>query len=198
MAGIVEYLKLKDAIYDVDDVIYLLNPNDFSRYNSIYEGADNGMYRSYRRPTVMSLWFVRKAVYRAVKRGPSSVRWYKWFFAGNEEIGYGHLRELAAYAEANGARFSVVLMPAGIAYGDDGYALADMYGRIGAFLRAEGILHVDPTGEFGANKERYFDHTDHFYPAGNERMAQIMGNLIRNLDGKNGASARRGTPAPGS
>jgi hypothetical protein len=94
---LVEFLRIKDAVYDVDAVIYLLNPNDFARRDSVYEGADDGLYRMYRTPWLKSPWFLRKAIYRFHKaghltlrfppRGQASVGWYAWLFGGNEQIG---------------------------------------------------------------------------------------------------------------
>ena len=92
---LVEYLKIKDKIYDVDHVIYILNPNDFARRNSIYEGADAGLYRMYHQPLVKSPWFIRKAIYRMNKYSglddyhklKASVRWYQWLFKGNKDAG---------------------------------------------------------------------------------------------------------------
>ena len=48
-----EWLKTACGRYHPTDVIYLLNLNDFSRRDSIYDGADNGLYRTYRRPLFM-------------------------------------------------------------------------------------------------------------------------------------------------
>jgi len=45
-----EYLRVKNEIYGVDHVIYLLNLNDFSWRDTIYEGADAGLYRMYHLP----------------------------------------------------------------------------------------------------------------------------------------------------
>ena len=59
-----ELLRVRDAIYCVDRVVYLLNSNDFAWRETLYEGADSGLYRMYNRPGWMIPWFVRKAVYR--------------------------------------------------------------------------------------------------------------------------------------
>ena len=45
------WLPLKDRIYQLDRCIYILNPNDFARRGSIYEGGDNGSYGCTARPT---------------------------------------------------------------------------------------------------------------------------------------------------
>ncbi len=173
------YLKRKNAIYQVDHVLYLLNPNDFARRDSVYEGADNGLYRAFVRPAWQTPWFLRKAVYRVVKRAP--VRWYRWLFAGNESRGQDDIRSMAAFCAEQGAGFSVVLMPSGAAYGPDGYALAEIYQRLVSFLRHEGIPSLAPVQEFASDPKRYFDETDHFYDVGNERMAEVLDGFLSGL-----------------
>jgi lysophospholipase L1-like esterase len=178
LAELVAFLRAKDAIYDLDAVIYLLNPNDFARRESIYEGADNGLYRMYVRPTLMAPWFVRKAIYRYHKQGNSSVGWYEWLFAGSREIGFGQLAALQDYAGAQGIDLRVVLLPAGVAYRNGEYLLSRMHGEIGAFLASRGIPYRDAAEEFGREHERYFDATDHLVDAGNVLMADLMAQLL--------------------
>jgi lysophospholipase L1-like esterase len=176
-----EFLRQENAIYRVDQVLYLLNPNDFARRDSVYEGADNGLYRMFVRPTWQTPWFLRKAVYRLVKDAPASVRWYSWLFAANEARARMDIQHMAAHCAERGAAFSVVLMPSGAAYGREGYALAEMYGRLVSFLRSEGIPVIAPIEEFAADPGRYFDETDHLHDIGNERMAEIMANFLAGL-----------------
>ena len=83
-----EHLQTKAPSLDLDAVVYLLNLNDFSRRNSIYEGADNGLYRIYERPLFKLPFFVRKAFYRWYKgpfadgmAGPTP-QWYRWLVKG--------------------------------------------------------------------------------------------------------------------
>jgi len=180
---LVEYLKIKDKIYNVDKVIYILNPNDFARRSSIYEGADAGLYRMYHQPLLKSPWFIRKAIYRIKKyRGwddyhnlKASAKWYQWLFKGNKDAGYKHLKEMALYANEKGINFTVVLLPAGVAYDEnDSYGLSDMYESIGAFLKANNISYINPIDNFGSNVEKYFDPTDHLTFKGNVLMAEIL------------------------
>ena len=180
---LVEYLKIKEKIYNVDQVIYILNPNDFARRNSIYEGADAGLYRMYYQPIFKSLWFLRKAIYRINKYNTlddyhklkASVKWYQWLFKGNKDAGYDHIKEMALYANEKGISFTVVLLPAGVAYNRNGsYGLSDMYESIGAFLKVNNINYIDPTDEFGSNVEKYFDPTDHLTFEGNVQMVEIL------------------------
>jgi hypothetical protein len=182
LAELVEYLRLKDALYDVDDVVYLLNPNDFARRESVYEGADNGLYRTYRRPWFMSRFFVRKAIYRWMKGGSQSTRWYRWMFDGNAEWGFDALREMADYARDHGIRLAVVLLPAAVALTPGGYELSDEFARISAFLEQEGIPHLDPTGFFARDPALYFDDTDHLQDAGNVEMARLMRQMLERVD----------------
>ena len=123
-------LQEKNRIYDVDDVVYLLNFNDFARHDSVYEGADNGNFRIYVRPTFMSAFFVRKAVYRMQKGDRfGSERWYRWFYNGNEERGQTLLSDMARYGRDEGFRFGVVLLPSGLSYSEHGYGLRDIHER---------------------------------------------------------------------
>ena len=175
-----EFLRRKNAIYHVDDVVYLLNPNDFARRDSVYEGADNGLYRMFVRPAWQTPWFLRKSVYRLVKGGAVvSPRWYRWLFAGNEARAQADLRDMAATCAEAGAGFSVVLMPSGVSYGPEGYALADMYARLSAFLASAGIPALTLVDAFREEPGRYFDESDHLFDAGNERMAELIAAFVR-------------------
>jgi lysophospholipase L1-like esterase len=172
-------LRDKNRIYDVDDVVYLLNFNDFASHDSIYEGADNGMYRTYVRPRLMSPFFVRKAIYRMKKGGKNgSEGWYHWFYEGNEERGQAILREMARYAKTEGFWFGVVLLPSGLSYSDGRYRLQDLHDRLGAALAEAGIPHLDPVDVFARDPGAYYDPTDHFHGDGNAKMAQLIAEFI--------------------
>jgi lysophospholipase L1-like esterase len=190
---LVRFLERKDAIYRVDDVLYLMNPNDFARRDSIYEGADNGLYRMFVRPGWQSIWFARKAVYRVMKGGPVSLRWYRWMFGGNEANTQADLRAMTSYCAGRGIRFSVVILPSRIAYGPDGYQLDEMNGRVLAFLGEIGVEAAAPIDAFADDPKRYLDDTDHFHDAGNERMAEVMQEF---LSRRSVAATARMTPPP--
>jgi len=49
-------LVIKNKIYDVDEIIYLMNLNDFAKRDTVYEGADASLYRMYRTPLFKSPW----------------------------------------------------------------------------------------------------------------------------------------------
>lgn len=187
---LLEFLKRKDAIYRVDHALYLMNPNDFARRDSAYEGGDNGLYRMFVRPVWQTPWFVRKAIYRFHKSG--LVGWYEWMFAANEARAQADIRAMSAYMAGRGAGFSVVLLPSGAAYAGGGYALAELYERMERFLAAEGIPHLVPIAEFGRDPARFFDETDHLWQAGNERMAELLEGFL----GRTGALASHGPIQP--
>lgn len=193
------FLEAKDAIYHVDEVVYLLNPNDFARRDTRYEGADNGLYRMFVRPRWQTLWFARKAVYRAVKgRAVVSPRWYRWMFAGNEALAQADIRAMAAHCAAAGAPFSVVLLPSGTSYGPGGYALAEMYDRLMAFLAAEGIPALSPVQAFAAEPGRYFDESDHLFEAGNERVSELIAAFVAGRDDGGASDAATRSRSTGS
>ena len=180
LAQLLVLLQEKNRIYDVNDVVYLLNFNDFARHDSIYEGADNGRYRTYVRPTIMSLFFIRKAVYRTMKGQPhGSERWYRWLFEGNEKRGQAILLEMARYARAEGFRFGVALLPSGVSFTADGYGLRDVHKRLTRFFAEQQIPNLDPFEVFGRYRESYFDPTDHFLDAGNQTMASLIAEFLR-------------------
>lgn len=188
VAELAEYFRVKDAIYDVDVAVYLLNLNDFTRRDSRYEGGDTGMYRIYRRPRVVSLWMVRKGIYR-LHRGPD---WYEWLFEANERHAQREIERMREYADAHGIRFAVVVLPAGTAYSEDGYRLRWIHDRIQAFLGGRGIASFDLLTALGPAGHRYFDLTDHLFDDGNARVAQLLTGFLRDLDpalaGQPGAS----------
>ena len=180
---VTEQLRIKGAIYGIRNVVYLLNPNDFAPRDTRYEGADNGLYRMYERPTLMSLWFARKAVYRLMKGDPVSVRWYQWMFDGNEDWGYEQIASMKSYADANDIALSVVLLPSAQAYDDDGsYQLGEMYDRIGRFLEDAGIPHIDASASFADEPSKYLDPTDHFHEEGIRAMASILVESLQEAD----------------
>lgn len=175
---LLQFLQAKNAIYGAQHVVYLLNPNDFSRRDTVYEGADNGLYRMYQPPRWKSLWFLRKAIYRFYKQGLISVGWYRWIFEGNKRPSYEIIGQIARYCRDHQATFAVVLLPAGCAYRDGAYQLAAMYDEIAAELGARGIPCCDPRARFAADPSNYFTVTDHLYPAGNLLITDVISELL--------------------
>ncbi len=169
--------------YEADRIVYVLNLNDFSRRNSVYEGADNGVYRMYAMPVFKSPWFVRKAIYRLKKEGGlSSAGWYRWLYEGNKKEGCEIIRKMASNAKAKDASFSVFILPAGVAYGDGSYDLADVHAEIRSFLEESGIDCIDPTELLMEKHRQYFDGTDHFTVSGCERAAEIIARFLIDLE----------------
>lgn len=188
LAELAELFRRRNEIYDVDEVILLINPNDFARRNSIYEGADNGLYRIHQRPVWMGRWFVRKAIYRYNKAGAISLNWYEWMFEGNEEWGYEQLRSLADYCRERDIHFGVVLLPSAYAFSPDGYALEHLNAPMREFLASIDVAFADPVERFRAGADRFYDDTDHFLDEGNIAMAEVMLKLI---EGPQRRAARR-------
>lgn len=178
VAEVAEYLRVKDAIYDVDVAVYLLNLNDFTRRDSRYEGADDGLYRAYRRPRWVSLWMVRKLIYR-LHRGPG---WFDWLFRGNERYAQDEIERMRSYADASGIRFALVVLPVGSAYSKSSYRLRWIHDRIQAFLQSRGIRFLDLLAALGPEGHRYFDESDHLTENGNALVATLLAGFLRGLD----------------
>jgi hypothetical protein len=175
-------LNDKDAIYHFSDVVYVMNPNDFSWRDCVYEGADNGVYRLYRRPALASPFLIRKAIYRYHKSQQltttnevlDSVPWYQWMFAGNRDRALERVREMKRYADERHINFTMVLLPAGCAYKDGQYQLSAMYDQVDAFLKRSKIPALDPRQEFVGHVSEWVNGTDHLTLEGNRAMANYL------------------------
>ena len=159
-----------------DRVYYVLNLNDFSVRGTVSEGGDNGLYRMYVQPRLKSPFLLRKAIYRFMKGGRmSSVRWYRWLYEGNKTKLLPFIREMAAFARAQGSEFAVVLFPPAVAYADGRFALQDVFDEISGFLRDNQIPVLAPVAEFGSDVWGLQDATDHLTAAGSEVLARAIG-----------------------
>ena len=176
--GIEELRRELERIFSLcrpDRVWYVLNLNDFSVRNTVYEGGDNGLYRMYVPPGLKTPFFVRKAVYRFMKGGRlSSVRWYRWLYEGNRKRLLPVVREMAEYARARGSEFGVVLFPPAAAYEDGRFALQDVFDEIADVLQENDIPVLAPVAEFGAEVRGLQDDTDHLTAAGSEVLARAI------------------------
>lgn len=176
--GLVELRDQAEQMFALcrpDRVYYVLNLNDFSVRNTVYEGGDNGLYRMYVPPALKTPFFLRKAIYRLVKGGRmSSVRWYRWLYDGNRSDLLPVVGEMADLARARGSEFVVVLFPPRVAYENGRFALQDVFGEIGDFLRANRIPVLAPIAEFGQDVRALQDDTDHLTAAGSEVLAQVV------------------------
>jgi SAM-dependent methyltransferase len=166
------WLDRTGRIYRPTDVVYLLNMNDFSRRDSVYEGADNGLYRTFRRPVLMLPLFVNKAIYRLYKGGGLvSVAWYRWLYDGNREWGLHRIDVMNEWARNAGSRFYVAILPAGIALRPDGYGLERERAEIERHLRSAGIRVIELRRYLAPD---CFDDTDHFTVRGADRAAEAV------------------------
>ena len=199
-----ENFRAKDAIYHFDDALYLLNLNDFTRRDSVYEGADNGLYRMYRPPAWRSLYLSRKAFYRLKKHGSlrasteSRDRWYHWLFEGNREFAQTKIQEIVRYARARGIRFAVLILPVGSAFEPDGsYRLAGLVDQIIGMLEDVGVEHVDPSERLSRQPGELIDRTEHLTEAGNGLLAGIVTDwIVRQADSVEDSRVPSSSPEP--
>src|SRR4051812_22917610 len=59
---IARYLEKQSAVLHPTEVLYIMNPNDFSWRNTRFEGADNGMYNLYTQPLLATPTVIRKLI----------------------------------------------------------------------------------------------------------------------------------------
>jgi lysophospholipase L1-like esterase len=181
---IARFLQVKDAVYGVDHVVYILNANDFARRNTVYEGADDGLYRLFVRPRFALPWMTKKLIYRWHKGGglihPAlvSAEWYRWLYAGNREHGFSKIEEMREYCSERRIAFSVILLPAGCAYRNQRYELADMYREIAGWAKDKAIDVLDCSDTWGGLPDSLFDATDHLTRTGNQRMAMTIAQYL--------------------
>ena len=171
-----EWLKKVHRTYQITDAIYLLNLNDFSRRDTMYEGADNGLYRMFHRPRLMLPFFVGKAIYRYYK-GPhlTSIAWYRWLYSGNRDWGFEKIDELKRAAADNHIRLAIAILPAGVAYTKDGYVLANEEAEISAYLKAAGLTQFALTSGMSSND---IEESDHPTPEGLKTMAALVSRFV--------------------
>lgn len=176
---IARYLQVKYPVYKPGKLYYILNLNDFSKRNTIYEGGDNGLYRTYEKPGLKLPFFFRKAVYRHIKEGQmSTVRWYRWMYEGNKNELLPVIKRMADFVNREGSEFTVVLFPPAVAYEDGRFALQDVFDEIRGELQAHGIPVIAPVDEFGQDVHGLQDHTDHLTAKGSEMLAEVIWNNL--------------------
>jgi hypothetical protein len=169
------YLEVKFPVYKPERIYFVLNLNDFTRRDSFYEGADDGLYRIYHYPVLKLPFFIRKGIYRYVKEGRmSSVRWYRWLYRGNKEKGLAIIERMALFATGKGSRFTVVVFPARVAYERGHFVMQDVVDEIGASLGTRGIPFISPVNAFGDDPASLQDDTDHLTAAGSKVMAAVI------------------------
>lgn len=174
------YLELKYPLYRPQQIFYVLNLNDFSRRDTMYEGADNGLYRMYSRPFFKSVFLIRKAIYHYMKGGgESSVRWYRWLYEGNKEWGLPIIKKMVDYIRGNHGEITVILYPPGVAYENGNFVMQDVLDDISAYLKENGISTYAPVRDFNKNTTELQDSSDHLTRAGSEVMAAVIKRAMR-------------------
>ncbi len=171
---ITEQFKQKHEKYQFDEVIYVLNPNDFTLRNTAYEGADNGVYRYFEVPFFKSIWFYRKLIYRIRKKGDITFNtdFYKWCFEGTKEEIFEEIKRMKAFADSQKVQFQIVVLPAGSAYKNGNYELVEMYAEIEKELKNASISYIYPINEYKGDTKNLIDPTDHLTAKGNELMVK--------------------------
>jgi hypothetical protein len=176
---IARFLEIKYPAYKPDQIYYLLNLNDFSRRNTLYEGADNGLYRMYYRPFLKMPFFMGKVIYRYMKRGKlSSVRWYRWLYEGNKEKGLAIVKQMADFAKMNDSQLSVVLFPPAVGYEKGVFQLQDVFDEICACLKENSIPCSAPVEEFSHNLHELQDNSDHLTAEGCKTIAAVFHRMM--------------------
>jgi len=189
-----EMLKTKAPLLALDGVVYLLNLNDFARRNSLWEGADSGLYRMYWPPTLKLPFFLQKALYRWEKGSKDdgmapSLDWYRWLIHGTLSETFDEIGEMKAWADSRGIGFAVSIFPSGVALSGGANALADQHRAITDGLRTRGVAVFDEVDPFlaGAN---LFDETDHLTDNGNDvastQLVAVLKSVFPDLAAKAG------------
>ncbi len=177
LAEVVAFLRARDAVYDIHETVFLLNWNDLAPRDSVYEGADNGLYRMHRRPSFMTPWVLRKLVYR-YQKNEGYPSWYQWMFDGNRDWAFDQLAELADYCRGEDIHLAVVPLPSALSLTGDDYTIETQHAAVTARLTALDVPFADPWREFLSDAEHRFDHTDHFRAPGNLEMAREIHELL--------------------
>jgi hypothetical protein len=178
------YLHRVMHAYKPNAVVFVLNPNDFVLRDTMYEGADGGMYRMFSRPVLKAPLVIHKAIYRMKKGGISpSLGWYRWTFDGTKSVNLPKFKELQKICDDAGASFHVVLMPVRGCFDKGNTTIPDIYTEIEAYLTASGIAWTDPSPAFaaaGADAQggKLIDFTDHYTPDGTKVMGKALAPII--------------------
>lgn len=178
---IFEQFKLKYENYKFSEFVYLLNPNDFTTINTVYEGADNGNFRYFNVPFLKTPWFFRKLIYRIHKKGEITFNtdFYKWCFEGTKEGVFNEIEKMNDFATNKNIKFSVLVLPAGSAFTKNGYDLTAMYSEIESNFKQREITYLNPVNSFSSHYQNYFDNTDHFTFEGNTIILKELIKLER-------------------
>lgn len=192
-----ELLKTKAPPFAVDSIIYLLNLNDFARRNTLWEGADAGLYRMYWPPALKLPFLLQKALYRWEKGGKDdgmspSLDWYRWLFRGTSLETFNEIGAMERWAKTQGIGFAVSILPSGVALAGGSNALADEHRAIADALRARDVTVADDVRPFLARAD-LFDDTDHLTVKGNDvastRLIEVLKSAFPDLTAKAGCKS---------
>lgn len=172
------HLRTYAGPYKPNLILYVLNPNDFTRRESVYEGGDGGLYRMYVRPRWMLRAALRKLVYRTYRQGLVSAPWYAWMFNGNKKDLLPQILVMRDYATSNGADFRVLLLPTRTVRDAEAAQVLDMYAQIGDYLKANNIRFADANPHFKDHIDAWLDIADHNPPAGAAALARAIRETI--------------------
>ena len=189
-----ELLEVKAPRLMLDGVIYLMNLNDFARRDSIYEGADAGLYRMYHPPVLKLPYLLRKAVYRWMKgtqmdNMTPSLDWYRWMMGGTMRETLNDVGAMKLWANAHDISFAISILPSGIGLSGGTNALANEQRIVAEALRSQGIAVVDDVRPFLGSTD-LFDETDHLTDRGNDvvstQLVQTLKSALPEVSAKAG------------
>ena len=183
---LLKLLQLKSNLVRPTKIVYVLNANDFTRRDSVYEGADNGLFRFYNPPASKALWIFRKSVYRLKKsrtlgttishNGAQIISWYKWLFQGNKDAVFEDIQAMKRFCDTQNIGIAVLPVPPGSALGEKRFALYKEYDQLYKFLKDSNIPVIDVLDQLSAE---LFDDTDHLTVAGNKLLAKSIWKYLR-------------------
>ena len=173
-------MKWTSELYQPQTVIYLLNMNDFAMRDTIYDGADDGLYRIYNHPTLKLPWFIGKAIYRSHqgKHNVGTPGWIKWLYEGGKERSLPHLVEMKRLADARGQRFIVITLTVTSAFEGGKYVLEREQSEVAAFAKEHGIELYDWWQDYAEAPSEYEDITDHLTDKGFVKLAERVATLL--------------------
>jgi lysophospholipase L1-like esterase len=175
LAEMPAYLESLYPVYKPQVVVYMLNPNDFSMRDTVYEGGDGGLYRMFVHPTFKLPAALRKVIYR-VHKGGKLVHpdWYTWMFDGTKAKTLPKIDQMQAYCKAHNVEFKVFMLPSRTSRGDEGAGMRRMYKEVGEYVKARNIPFADGNELFKDKMDEWLDISDHCTPEGAKGLASSV------------------------
>ncbi len=175
-----ESVKRNAGKYNFTELIYFLNLNDFSRNETVYQGASAGLYEMHSPPAFKSVYLLRKLIYRFAKRSPH--HWYQWLYRGNRDSFLAELDELNAFCREKGFSLSVFILPARTALSGKEYTLQNIHQELTGAFEVRKISYYDLSDALLSEPAVLMDDTDHLTIEGNEVVSdKLFGYLIKQL-----------------